>query len=62
MNILSLTYLTAITFTFIIFIFIALALNPGKENEAKRAKYLKYSVLAFIIITGIPIVLALLGM
>lgn len=62
MNILSLTYLTAITFTFIVFIFIALILNPGKENEEKRAKYIKYSVLVYIVVTGIPIILVLLRM
>lgn len=60
MNILSLTHLTVITFTFIVFILIAFILNPDKENEEKSTKYIKYSALIYIVVTCIPIILELL--
>lgn len=52
-------HITAITFTFVGFIIIAALLNPGKENVDKRNKYIKYSVLAYIAITAIPMAIAL---
>jgi len=52
-------HITAITFTFIGFIIIASLLNPGKENAERRAKFIKYSVVAYIAITAIPMGLAL---